>query len=120
MGFIEKLFRRTPKPGKVQIVTDDDFDEKVLSASDPVIVDFHSTTCGPCQVMGGLMNELGPQYAGRVNFFKLNVNNCPATAKQYQIRSVPTLMFFKNGRVVDSAIGLVPLNPLKEKLDRLC
>jgi thioredoxin 1 len=119
LGYIEKFFKRTPKPGQVQPVTDSDFQDKVLTTSKRAIVQFHSTTCGPCQVMGGLMNELGPQYVGQVDFFKVNVNDSPATAHRFEIMSVPTLILFKDGAPVDSAIGLIPLNPLKEKLDKL-
>jgi thioredoxin 1 len=119
LGFFNSLFNRPPKPGKPLTVTDDTFEADVLNADLPVVVDFWSSMCAPCQVMGGLMNELGPQYAGRVKFFKLNVDKNPATAARYQIMSVPTLIFLQGETVVDTVVGLLPLHPLKEKLDRL-
>ncbi|HEQ98067.1 MAG TPA: thiol reductase thioredoxin [candidate division Zixibacteria bacterium] len=119
MGFLNKLFNREPKPGKPQELGDADFDQKVLASDTPAVVDFWSSRCAPCQVMSGLLNELGPDYAGKINIFKLNVDYNAQAAAQYQVRSVPTLVLFKNHRPVERIVGLVQLNPLKEKLDKL-
>jgi thioredoxin 1 len=119
MGFLKNLFNREPKPGKPQEVSDADFEQKVLAPDTPAVVDFWSSKCAPCQVMAGLINELGPDYAGQINFFKLNVDYNPQAATQYQVRSVPTLMLFKNHRPAERIVGLIQLNPLKEKLDKL-
>ena len=119
MGFIKDLFSRPPKPGKVLPVTDETFEPEVLASDLPSAVDFWSPKCPPCQVMGGLINELGPEYTGRVNIFKLNVEQNGQTAMQYQVRSVPTLILFRNGREIDRVVGLMPLNQLKQKLDSL-
>jgi thioredoxin-like negative regulator of GroEL len=73
----------------------------------------------PCQVMGGLLREVGPEYAGRVNIYKLNVSENMETAARFGIRSIPTLAFIKNGRIVDQVVGLIPLDTLKQKLDKL-
>ncbi len=119
MSFLKNLFNRPPKPGKPRPVTDETFEQEVLTSDIPAVVDFWSSTCPPCQVMSGLLNDIGPEYAGRVNIFKLNVNENAQTAMLYQIRSVPTLIFFKNHKAVDQIVGLMPLNPLREKLDKL-
>ena len=69
--------------------------------------------------MKGLLEEIGPDYVGRVNIFQMNVDENPETAMKYQIMSVPTLIFFNRGRPRDTITGLIPLNPLREKLDKL-
>jgi thioredoxin 1 len=69
--------------------------------------------------MGGLLNEIGPDYAGMVNIFKLDVDENPQITRQYQITSIPTLVLFRNGRGVDRIVGLIALNPLRAALDRL-
>ncbi|RKX24772.1 MAG: thiol reductase thioredoxin [Candidatus Zixiibacteriota bacterium] len=119
MGFFNSIFNRPPKPGKPRPITDESFEQEVIESDIPAVVDFWSSTCPPCQVMGGLLNEIGPDYAGRVNIFKLNVVQNPQTAMHYQVRSIPTLILFSNGRAVDKIVGLLPLNPLREKFDKL-
>jgi thioredoxin 1 len=119
VGFFSSLFGREPAPGKPREVTDDNFEQEVLCSTIPCAVDFWSNRCGPCQVMGGLLSEIGPDYVGRVAIFKLNVDDNWDTAQKYGVSSVPTLVLFRNGRMVDSVMGLIPLNPLRETLDRL-
>jgi thioredoxin 1 len=119
MGLLDKIFNRQPKPGKPREITDLDFEQEVLASDTPAVVDFYSTTCAPCQVMSGLLREIGPEYAGRVNIFKLNVSNNLETARLYQVQSVPTLVFFKNHRPKDKIVGLLPLIPLKEQIEKL-
>ncbi len=119
MGFLKNLFFKPPKPGKPLPVTDASFGQEVLESEIPVVVDFWSARCSPCQVMGGLLDEIGPDYTGRVQIFKLNVDQNPETAMQYRIQSIPTVIFFRNGKPVDRVIGLLPLNPLRAKLDSL-
>ncbi len=119
MGFLDKLFNRTPKPGKPRPVTDDTFERNVLASDLPVAVDFWSSKCPPCHVMKGLLEEIGPEYVGRVNIFKLNVDQNPRTAAKYQIMSVPTLILFHRGKPKDTIVGLLPLKPLREKLDKI-
>jgi thioredoxin 1 len=119
MGFLKNLFNPTPKPGKPLPVTDETFQMEVLNSEIPAVVDFWSRRCPPCQVMGGLLDEIGPDYVGRVKIFKLNVEENPVTAQKYGIRSIPTVILFRNGKPVDAIIGLLPLNPLRQKLDRL-
>ena len=119
MGFLKDLFHRPSKPGKPIPVTDDSFREEVLESEIPAVVDFWSPRCPPCQVMGGLLDEIGPDYDGRVRIFKLNVEQNPKITQKYQVRSIPTVILFRNGKPVDIIIGLLPLNPLRQKLDNL-
>jgi len=119
MGFLKSLFNRQPKPGKPRPTTDESFEQEVLASDIPAAVDFWSPRCPPCQVMGGLLNEIGPDYVGRVNIFKLNVDQNPQTAMSYQITHIPTIILFSNGRPKERIVGILPLNPLKQKLDQL-
>ncbi|MCP4582754.1 MAG: thioredoxin [candidate division Zixibacteria bacterium] len=119
MGLLDKLFNRQPKPGAPVDITDYDFEQLVLASDTPAVVNFYSTSCSHCQVMGGLLREIGPNYVERVNIFKININENPETARMYQIQSVPTLVFFRDHRPRDKVIGLIALNPLKQKLDSL-
>ncbi len=119
MGFLSNLFSREPKPGKPIEIGDEDFEQLVLASDTPAVVSFFNSSCPHCQVMTGLLNELGPEYAGKVNVFRLNANNNPETARMYQIRSVPASVFFKNHRPRDIQVGLVALNPLREKFEQL-
>jgi thioredoxin 1 len=119
MGFLKNLFFPPPKPGKPVPITDGSFEQEVLGSDLPAVVDFWSPRCPPCQVMGGLLDEIGPDYVGQVNLFKANVEQNPQTAMQYQIRSVPTVILFHRGKPVERIVGLMPLKPLRAKLDSL-
>ncbi|MDD5087841.1 MAG: thioredoxin domain-containing protein [bacterium] len=119
MGFFRRLFGGSDTPGKPIPTTDDAFESEVLKSDLPAVVDFWSPTCAPCQVMGGLLNELGPDFTGRIRLFKMNVEQCPLTAEQYRIRGVPTLIFFRKGKEVDRIVGLLPLHPLRQRLEQL-
>jgi thioredoxin 1 len=119
MGFLKNLFNKPPKRGKPRPVTDESFEQEVIAAGTPAAVNFWSPRCPHCQVMSGLLDEVGPDYVGRVNIFKLNVIQNPTSAVQYQVQGTPTLILFRKGRAVDRIVGLVPLNPLRNKLDSL-
>ena len=119
MSFFKNLFNKEPKPGKPITVTDEDFEAEVLASPLPVVVDFWSPTCAPCQVMGGLLNEIGPDYIDRVKLVKVNVVQNPDLAVKFQIQSVPTLIVFKEGKAVERLTGLIPLNPLRTLMDKL-
>lgn len=119
MGLLDKLFNRPLKSGKPRELSDEQFEQEVLASDIPAVVDFYSATCVPCQVMSGLLSEIGPEYAERVNIFKINVSYNPETARMYQVQSVPTLVFFKNHRPREKSVGLMPLMPLKAKLNQL-
>jgi len=119
MGMFRKLFGGEPKPGKPINITDDEFEGKVLRSDIPVAVDFWSSTCAPCQVMAGLLSELGPEFAGRVKIVKVQVDRHAQAATTYGVRGVPTVMLFRDGKPVDSIVGLLPLIPLRERLEQL-
>lgn len=108
-----KMFEKKPAVGKIEHGSDATFASDVLASPVPVLVDFWATWCGPCRLVGGLLEELGPAYAGRMRIVKINVDENPATATHYGIQSIPTLILFKGGKPVDSVVGALPLNPLK-------
>lgn len=100
-----------------QEVTDQTFDRDVLQSSEPVLVDFWAPWCGPCRMVAPIVEELADEYAGRVKFVKLNTDENPSTAARYGIRSIPTLLVFKNGQPVGQIIGFRPKSDLKKRLD---
>lgn len=100
-------------------VTDSNFDEIVVNSDVPVIVDFWAVWCGPCRMVGPIVEEIGVEYAGKAKVAKLDVDNNNATAAKFGIRNIPTLLFFKNGQVVDKQVGAVPKQVLVNKLEAL-
>ncbi len=103
---------------KVQF-TDQNFEEKVLKASGPVLVDFRADWCGPCRLLDPLLEELAPQYEGKVLMGSLDVDANPQTATKYAVMSIPTVLFFKNGSVVKQMVGYQGREPLVKELDAL-
>ncbi len=89
-------------------VNDGNFSAEVLQAGLPVLVDFWATWCGPCRSIGPLIEELAKEFAGRVKVTKINVDENPATPSQYGVRGIPTLILFKDGKVLDQIVGAVP------------
>ncbi len=99
--------------------TDDNFSTEVLASSDPVLVDFWATWCGPCQMMGPIVEELAKEYEGKkIKIGKLNVDENPETAGKYNIMSIPSFMIFKGGDVVDTLSGGVQKEKLAELIDK--
>ncbi len=98
-------------------VTDTSFDVDVLQSTKPVVVDFWAPWCGPCRMIAPLVEELSVQYAGKVDFVKLNVDENPQISMKYGIRSIPTLLVFKDGKPVDQVIGAVPKRELQKHVD---
>jgi thioredoxin 1 len=99
--------------------TDENFQREVLESNEPVLVDFWAAWCGPCRVLGPVVEELAAEYQGKVKIGKLNVDENPASAQQFGIRSIPTILFFENGKVVDQSVGAVPKGALAERLNSL-
>lgn len=102
----------------VKHADDKNFGTVVLKEEKPTLVDFWAPWCGPCRTIGPLLEELAAEYGGRINVVKVNVDDNPATASQYGIRSIPTLILVKNGKVQDTSIGLLSKNQLVALLDR--
>mgnify|MGYP000001637688 CR=1 FL=1 len=98
---------------EVKHVGDGDFDQEVVNSDIPAIVDFWAPWCGPCRALGPMVEDLAAEYKGRVKVAKLNIDESPRTAEKYGVRSIPTLMLFKDGKLLDTLIGLVP----KDKLE---
>ncbi|MDH4029080.1 MAG: thioredoxin [Nitrospirota bacterium] len=103
----------------VMSVTNDTFDQNVLQSQGIVMVDFWATWCGPCKIVAPVVEELAKEYEGRAAFAKVNTDENPDLASRYNIRGIPTLIFFKGGKVMDQIVGAVPKAQLKSKLDSL-
>ena len=96
--------------------TDDSFEDDVLNADQPVLVDFWAEWCGPCRMVGPVVDELAGEYEGKAKIGKVNVDE-NQIATEYGIRSIPSLLIFKDGEVVDQIVGAVPKAQLKKQLD---
>lgn len=98
-------------------VTDSTFDQEVIKSSEPVLVDFWAAWCGPCKMIAPILEEMAPEYAGKMKIAKVDVDSNPVIATKYGIRSIPTLLVFKNGVVVDQIVGAMPKKMLTEKVN---
>lgn len=101
----------------VQEVNDDNFNTEVLQSSQPVLVDFWAPWCGPCRQIGPVVEQLAGENAGSAKVVKLNVDDAPGAAGNYGVSSIPTLMVFKGGEVVDRFVGVQPKARLQEAID---
>jgi len=99
--------------------TDENFERAALQSAEPVLVDFWAPWCGPCRVIGPVIEELAQEFQGRVKVGKLNVDENQLASRQFGIRSIPTLLLVQGGRVVDQMIGAVPKAVLRDKLAAL-
>jgi thioredoxin 1 len=100
-------------------VTDTTFEEEVLKSEIPVLVDFWAEWCGPCRMIGPIVEELGKEYEGKLKVAKVDVQNNNDVASKYGIMSIPALLFFKNGEVVDQIIGAVPKKAVEDRLTKV-
>ena len=105
--------------GKYVTLTEDNFKSEVIESSKPVLVDFWADWCGPCRVIAPAIEEIATDYDGQAVIGKLNVDDQPNIAAQYGIRSIPTLLFFKNGELVDQIIGAVPKTQVVGSLEKV-
>lgn len=97
--------------------TDSNFQSEVLNSDKPVLVDFWAEWCGPCRMVGPIVDEIASEYDGRVSVGKLNVDENPDVPSKYGIRSIPTLMVFKNGELVEKIVGAVPKSVITGKIE---
>jgi thioredoxin 1 len=102
----------------VVILQDGTFDQEVLKSDIPVLVDFWAVWCGPCKAVAPAVEELAKQYKGKVKIAKMDVDEHQQVPQQYGIRSIPTLLVFKGGRVVDTIVGAVPKSKLEDSLKK--
>ncbi|HWT66387.1 MAG TPA: thioredoxin [Terracidiphilus sp.] len=100
-------------------VSDATFEQEVLKSSQPVLVDFWAVWCGPCKAIAPVVDSLATAYAGKLKVAKVNVDENGATPSRYGVRGIPTLLFFKDGKVADQVVGYVPQNVIEEKVQRL-
>ena len=103
--------------GKVILIDETDFDSTVLKSEVPVFVDFYADWCGPCNMIAPTIEALSEEYAGKVKFVKINVDNSQRLAMKYDIMSIPTSMLFENGTVKDSLIGAYPASAYRQRID---
>jgi thioredoxin 1 len=99
-------------------VSDDQFEEQVLKSSEPVLVDFWAEWCGPCKMIAPMLDELATSYAGRLKIAKINIDHNQKTPRNYNVRGIPTLMIFKNGKVEATQIGAVSKTQLAQMIDK--
>jgi thioredoxin 1 len=100
-------------------ITDENFKDEVLKSKVPVVVDFWAPWCGPCRMIAPITEKLSNEYKGKVKFCKLNVDENPQAARKYQVMSIPLLLFFNNGKLVDESLGAVPENMIQVKVKAL-
>ena len=100
-------------------VNDVNFDEMVINSDKPVLVDFWAEWCGPCRMIAPIIEEIAHDFDGKALVVKCDVDNSPSVALKYSIRNIPTVLFFKNGKVADKQVGAVPKNSYATKLNAL-
>lgn len=100
-------------------ISKENFSEEVLKSSKPVMVDFFAPWCGPCKQLEPILNELENEYRDKIKIVKLNVNEEMGLAQKYEVMNVPTVLFFKDGNIVDNVIGLLPKNKIAGKINNL-
>ena len=99
-------------------ISDDNFDSEVLKSDKPVLIDFWAEWCGPCKVLGPVIDEVAEDYSARVKFVKLNIDNNPSNTQKFGIRDIPTLLLFKNGEKIATSVGVLSKSELASFLDK--
>jgi len=102
----------------IQNVTDGDFDQAIRSSSRPMLVDFWATWCGPCKAIAPALDELATEMLGKVDFIKVDIEQAEKTANKYSVRSIPTLMLFKDGVIQDTLVGMTSKKKLMDFMER--
>ncbi len=102
-----------------QEVNDGNFDDLVIKSDKPVLVDFWAEWCGPCRMIAPIIEEISHEYAGKAVVLKCDVDSSPGVAAKYGIRNIPTILFFKDGKIADKQVGAVPKNAVVAKLTAL-
>ena len=100
-------------------IIDGNFEELVMKSDKPVVVDFWAAWCGPCRMIGPIIEEMSSEYDGKAVIGKVDVDSNPGVSAQFGVRNIPTVLFIKNGEVVDKSVGAVPKAQLTQKLDAL-
>ena len=98
-------------------ITDDNFETEVIKSNQPVLIDFWATWCGPCRMIAPIVEELAGEYDGKAKIGKLDVDENQGTSIRYGVRSIPTLLIFKDGKIKDTIIGAVPKSQIVQKLN---
>ncbi|KGK86019.1 thioredoxin [Clostridium sp. HMP27] len=99
-------------------VRDNSFEQEVLKSDIPTVVDFWAVWCGPCKMLAPVIDEVSEELAGKAKFVKVNVDENPATASQFRIASIPTVMIFKGGKAVDTLVGFRPKDAIKAAIEK--
>ena len=99
------------------IITDSNFDEEIKNSQVPILVDFWAEWCGPCKQIGPILEDIGETKKDKLKILKLNIDENPQTPQKFGVRGIPTLMLFKDGKVVDTKVGSLPKNMLESWLD---
>ena len=99
-------------------ISDDNFDSEVLESDKPVLIDFWAEWCGPCKVLGPVIDEVAVDYSDKVKFVKLNIDHIPSNTQKYGIRGIPTLILFKNGEKADTSVCVLSKSELSSFLDK--
>jgi len=103
----------------IKEISDLEFESEVLKSNLPVLVDFWAPWCGPCKSIAPVLSQLAVEYAGKISFVKVNVDDNPQSPARFGVRGIPNLVFFKSGQVVDQIVGAVPKEQLVEALNKL-
>jgi len=103
----------------VKRIGESQFDAEVIQSPSPVVADFYATWCGPCKILSPQLDKLAGSFTNEIKFVKINLEEAPALSQRFNIQAIPTLLFFKNGTIVDSVVGLLPAEVLKARLETL-